>query len=135
MSLFPATYNGADVTTGHGCWPPVGYTPPPLGASPNVKMNLGLAHRVGDVTLPHFCTPLDIHPDVIATGYPRVLVNGRPVAITGVSALAPGGLVAGWSTFNVIVAAGNLNTPTAFAQSLNNLNNTPGWTTNPDLLN
>lgn len=111
MSLYPALNTPIDVTTGHGCWPPVGYLPPGpkigSGASSNVIINGWPVHRVGDLTKPHFCTPLDIHPDVILTGDPTVLVNGSPIAITGLSLLSPAGIVAGQSSIDVVVKAGN----------------------------
>ena len=116
MSLFPALYSPSDVTTGHGSWPPVGYLSPPVGASPNVLINGLLSHRVGDVTLPHFSAlpvPPDLHSDVIATGAPNVYVNGRPIAIVGLSTLGspvgPAGVVAGLASINVIVNAGVAN--------------------------
>jgi uncharacterized Zn-binding protein involved in type VI secretion len=93
----------------------VGYQPPPVGASPNVIINGSLAHRVGDLTFPHYAflpVPPDLHPDVIATGDPTVLVNGRPIAIVGLSILAPSGVVAGYGAIDVIVKCGNLNNAT-----------------------
>ena len=118
MSLFPAIYLSSDVTSGHGSWPPVGYAPPPAGASANVMMNGAFVHKVGDVTLPHYAflpVPPDLHSDVIVTGEPSVLINGSPVAIQGLSFLAPSGIVAGMSTLDVIVRIGNLNNPTALS--------------------
>lgn len=111
MSLYPALYTPADVTSGHGPWPPVGYTPPPTGASEDVMMNGAFVHRVGDTTLPHYAylpIPPDLHSDVIVTGEPSVLVNGRPIAIQGLSFLAPSGIVAGFAAVDVIVRVGNL---------------------------
>ena len=105
MSVFPALYTPADVTSGHGCFPPVGYLPPPIGASSNVFIHLAPVHRVGDLTIPHLCSGPDIHPDVIATGFPTVLVNTRPVALFGASILAPAGIVAGLSAINVYVGS------------------------------
>jgi len=116
MSLFPALYAPSDVTTGHGPYPPVGYLPPPVGASPNVMINGLLAHRVGDVTIPHACIGPDIHSDVIATGDPTVLVNGTPIAIVGLSYLAPSGVVAGLSSIDVIVKCGRLNNPSVLGE-------------------
>lgn len=116
MSLYPALYTPADVTSGHGPWPPVGYQPPPIGASPNVMMNGAFVHRVGDLTLPHYAyipAPPDLHPDAITTGEPTVIVNGTPVAIQGVSFLSPAGVVAGLATADVICRVGNLNTAAA----------------------
>lgn len=106
MSVFPALYTPADVTTGHGCFPPTGYLPPPVGASSDVFIHLAPVHRVGDVTIPHLCSGPDIHPDVIATGFPTVLVNTKPIALFGASILAPGGIVAGLSAINVYVGSG-----------------------------
>jgi uncharacterized Zn-binding protein involved in type VI secretion len=116
MSLFPALYAPSDVTTGHGCYPPTGYLPPPIGASPNVIINGLNAHRVGDTTIPHTCIGVDIHSDVIATGDPTVLVNGRPIAILGLSILAPSGVVSGYSSVNVMVKCGSLNNATVVGQ-------------------
>ena len=124
MSLFPALYSPADITPGHGCWFPVGYVPPPVGASANVIMNSLPVHRVGDLTIPHFCTKEDIHPDVIATGYLPVLVNRRPVAIAGVSILAPAGIVQGFQAVTVICGTGALKTPSRVGQLAN-------WPDNP----
>lgn len=114
MSLYPALYSPADLTSGHGPWPPTGYQPPPVGASPNVMINGLFVHRVGDQTLPHYSVlpvPPDLHPDVISTGYPKVLVNGTPIAITGMSILTPAGVVNGLSSVNVICKPGAMNTP------------------------
>lgn len=122
MGLRPALYSPSDLTTGHQCWPPVGYVPPPLGASPNVLMNLALVHRVGDTTIIHSCptAPFIPHPDIISTGFPTVMVNSRPVAIQGASVLTslgvPTGIVAGLGTTNVILGAGALNTPNKVAK-------------------
>ena len=121
MGLRPALYNPSDLTTGHQCWPPVGYLPPPLGASPNVLMNSSLVHKVGDSTIIHSCPtiPFIPHPDIISTGFPTVLVNGTPVALQGTSVLTslgvPTGIVAGLATTNVICGAGSLNTPNRIA--------------------
>lgn len=112
MSLFPALYSPDDQTTGHGCFPPTGYLAPPVGASPNVIINGLPAHRVGDVTIPHTCSGADIHSDVIATGDPTVLVNGSPIAILGLSILAPSGVVSGYAAVDVIVKVGALNNAT-----------------------
>lgn len=116
MSLFPALYAPSDVTTGHGCFPPVGYLPPPVGASPNVIINGLNSHRVGDVTNPHTCSGADIHSDVISTGDPTVLVNGRPIAIIGLSILSPAGVVAGYGAVNVLVKCGRNNNATVAGQ-------------------
>jgi uncharacterized Zn-binding protein involved in type VI secretion len=118
MSLFPALYTAADVTSGHGMWPPVGYAPPPVGASANVMINGAFVHHVGDTTLPHYSflpVPPDLHSDVISTGEPSVLVNGTPIAIQGLSFLAPAGLVAGLAAVDVVVRIGNLTNATTEA--------------------
>jgi len=117
MTLFAALHSPIDVTTGHGCWPPVGYLPPgPIagtsGSSSNVIINGLFTHRVGDLTIPHFCNPLDIHPDVIINGDPTVLVNLSPIAIQGVSILAPAGLVSGQAATTVHVKSGARTAPT-----------------------
>jgi uncharacterized Zn-binding protein involved in type VI secretion len=75
-----------------------------------------LSHRVGDVTIPHTCSGVDAHSDVIATGDPTVLVNGSPIAILGLSYLAPSGVVSGISSVNVIVKCGNLNNATVVGE-------------------
>jgi len=116
MTLFAALATPADVTTGHGCWPPVGYLPPgPVaftsGSSSNVIINGLFTHRVGDLTIPHFCSPVDIHPDVIINGEPTVLVNGSPVAILGLSILAPAGMVAGQAATTVHIKSGARTSP------------------------
>lgn len=116
MSLYPALYTSSDQTTGHGCYPPTGYLPPPVGASPNVMINGLLTHRVGDQTIPHLCIGPDVHPDVISTGDPTVLVNGSPIAILGLSVLAPAGVVAGYAAVDVIVKVGNLNNATVVGE-------------------
>lgn len=110
MTFRPALYTPADQTTGHGPWLPVGFLPPPAGASANVFINSLPAHKVGDITLPHLVLPPDIHPDVIDTGHPTVFVNRTPIAIAGASILAPGGVVTGLAAINVLVGIGNLNT-------------------------
>lgn len=111
MTLFAALASPSDVTTGHGCWPPTGYLPPgPIaftsGSSSNVIINGLFTHRVGDLTIPHFCTPTDIHPDVIINGEPTVLINLSPVAIQGVSILAPAGMVSGQAATTVHIKSG-----------------------------
>lgn len=116
MSLRPALYSTADQTTGHGYWSPVGFLEPPIGASINVKINGLNAHHVGNVTIPHTMLGPDLHPDVISTGYPTVLVNKTPIAIPGLSLLKPGGIVTGFAAINVLVAPGNLNTATRIGQ-------------------
>lgn len=111
MTLFPALASPIDVTTGHGCWPPTGYLPPgptagTSGSSSNVIINGLFTHRVGDLTIPHLCTPVDLHPDVISNGENTVLVNKAPIAIQGLSILAPAGLVSGQAATTVHVKTG-----------------------------
>ena len=109
LSTTPALSSPLDLTTGHGPWAPVGFTPPPTGASPNVIINGRNVHKVGDVTLPHFAllpTPPDLHSDVISTGSPTVMVNGTPMAVIGSalgSPVGPAGIVAGQGALTVIV--------------------------------
>jgi len=84
----PSLYTPQDMTSGHGPWPPVGYPPPPKGASGDVFINGKSVHRVGDQTLPHFyiqllVPPPDIHVDNISTGSKSVYVNKQPMAIIG----------------------------------------------------
>lgn len=110
MPDLPALYTPDDNTTGHGPWPPVGYQPPPEGASANVFINSKNVHRVGDKTLPHFSTPPDIHSDTISTGSPTVFVNGKPMAIIGKSVLTcqygEAGIVASFGATSVTVDNG-----------------------------
>lgn len=121
MSIFPALYAGADLTTGHDVFPPTGYVPPPVGASANVIMNGRFVHHVGDKTIIHIAPGVAFPPphyDVIRTGFPTVLVNGTPVASQTLSVLTPDppgipavSFMAGFSTVNVICGVGSLNTP------------------------
>lgn len=77
-----------DITTGHGCHPPViGAT-----ASLNVFVNKLPAHKVGDQTVPHTCGQ-DVHFDVMTIGSATVFVNGTPAMPIG-GTLLPGGTVA-----------------------------------------
>jgi uncharacterized Zn-binding protein involved in type VI secretion len=81
-------------------------------------INGAFVHHVGDTTLPHYSflpVPPDLHPDVISTGEPSVLVNGTPIAIQGLSFLAPAGLVAGLAAVDVVVRIGNLTNATTEA--------------------
>lgn len=121
MSIFPALYAGADLTTGHDVFPPVGFVPPPIGASSNVIINGRFAHHAGNKTIIHFApNPLfpPPHQDVIRTGFPTVLVNGGMVASLSLSVLTPDppgipavSFMSGFSAVNVICGVGNLNTP------------------------
>jgi uncharacterized Zn-binding protein involved in type VI secretion len=79
----PALYTVEDMTSGHGPWPPVGYFPPPAGASENVFINSRNVHKVGDQTLPHTHLPPDTHTDRISTGSLTVFVNKKPMAFIG----------------------------------------------------
>ena len=105
LSNTPALYTPFDMTTGHGPWPPVGYT----GASPNVQINGRFVHKVGDTTLPHFASipvPPDLHSDTISTGSPTVMVNGTPMAVIGsllTSPVGPAGAVAAFGASTVVV--------------------------------
>ena len=77
-----------DITTGHGCHPPViGST-----ASPNVFVNRMPAHKVGDKTVPHTCGQ-DAHFDVMSKGSSRVFINGTEAMTIG-GLLTPGGTMA-----------------------------------------
>lgn len=100
----PALYTPKDMTSGHGPWPPVGYVPPPNGASPNVFINTKNVHRVGDKTLPHFHLPPDIHSDNISTGSKTVFVNNKPMATIGsllTCKYGPAGIVAAFGATSV----------------------------------
>ena len=102
----PALYTPADMTSGHGPWPPVGYTPPPGGASANVFINTKNVHRVGDKTLPHVHLPPDVHFDTISTGSKSVYVNKQPMAIIGsllTCQYGPAGQVAAFGANSVFV--------------------------------
>lgn len=102
----PALYTPEDMTSGHGPWPPVGYSPPPQGASGDVFINSKHVHRVGDQTLPHQHLPPDIHTDSISTGSPSVFVNKKPMAVIGsllTSQYGPAGQVAAFGANSVFV--------------------------------
>lgn len=102
----PSLYTSFDMTSGHGPWPPVGYAPPPAGASANVYINSRQVHRVGDKTLPHFHLPPDVHTDTISTGSKSVFVNKKPMAVIGsllTSKYGPAGIVAGFGATSVFV--------------------------------
>jgi len=109
LSTTPALSMVLDMTTGHGPWPPVGFLPPPVGASANVIINGRNVHKVGDTTLPHFAllpTPPDLHFDTISTGSPTVVVNGTPMAVIGSllgSPVGPAGIVTGFGALTVVV--------------------------------
>ena len=109
LSTTPALYAPFDMTTGHGPWSPVGYLPPPAGASANVIINGRNVHKVGDTTLPHFAAlpiPPDLHSDTISTGSPTVMVNGTPMAVIGSllgSPVGPAGIVAAFGALTVVV--------------------------------
>jgi uncharacterized Zn-binding protein involved in type VI secretion len=77
-----------DITTGHGCHPPViGAT-----ASPNVYVNNLPAHCATNTTVPHTCGT-DVHPDVYTLGSAKVMINGQQAMPIG-GTLVPGGTVA-----------------------------------------
>lgn len=102
----PALYTPQDITSGHGPWPPVGYLPPPKGASGDVFINGKNVHRVGDKTLPHQHLPPDIHSDTISTGSRSVYVNKQPMAIIGsqlISQFGPAGQVAAFGANSVFL--------------------------------
>ena len=112
LSTTPALSAPLDMTTGHGPWPPVGFLPPPAGASANVIINGRNVHKVGDTTLPHFAllpVPPDLHSDTISTGSPTVMVNGTPMAVIGSLLVSPAeppaGIVAGFGALTVVVDA------------------------------
>lgn len=109
LSTTPALTMYLDMTTGHGPWPPVGFLPPPAGASANVIINGRSVHKVGDTTLPHFAllpSPPDLHSDTISTGSPTVMVNGTPMAVIGSllgSPVGPAGSITGFGALTVVV--------------------------------
>lgn len=86
-----------DITSGHGCHPPViGAT-----ASPNVYVNNLPAHCATNTTVPHTCGT-DTHPDVYTLGSAKVMINGQQAMPIG-GTLLPGGTVAEGS-HNVFIA-------------------------------
>lgn len=86
-----------DITSGHGCHPPViGAT-----ASPNVYVNGLPAHCATNTTVPHACGT-DVHPDVYTLGSAKVMINGQQAMPIG-GTLLPGGTVAEGS-HNVFIA-------------------------------
>jgi uncharacterized Zn-binding protein involved in type VI secretion len=67
-----------DLTTGHGCFPPM----PSITASTNVFCNgIGVV-RVSDVYTGHCCGPA-CHGGVLAAGSSTVFVNGRALGRIG----------------------------------------------------
>ena len=86
-----------DITSGHGCHPPViGAT-----ASPNVYVNNLPAHCATNKTVEHTCGT-DVHPDVYTLGSAKVMINGQQAMPIG-GTLLPGGTVAEGSQ-NVFIA-------------------------------
>lgn len=78
-----------DITTGHGCHPPViGAT-----ASPNVYVNNLPAHCATNTTVPHTCGGDPPHPDVYTLGSAKVMINGQQAMPIG-GTLLPGGTAA-----------------------------------------
>lgn len=67
----PVTRIG-DIHSGHSCFPPT----PGASGSPNVNANGRSVMRVGDPFVPHGCPKP--HGVVAATGYGKVITNGRP---------------------------------------------------------
>ena len=95
MQSLKAMSRLGDLTTGHGCYPPVvGVT-----ASTNVKINGRFAHKVGDTFSPHACGT-SVHSDVASIGSSKVIINGSGAMRLGDS-LAPGGRMAAasWTVF------------------------------------
>lgn len=125
MSIYPALYSPADLTTGHDVFPPTGFLPPGKGCSPDVVINGSFVHRAGDTTILHVASSGLLpppHTDTIRTGYPTVLVNvgrgGGPIASLALSVLTPDppgipavSFMSGYNAVNVVCGAGNLNTP------------------------
>lgn len=84
-----------DLSSGHGCHPPVVSTQ----GSPNVFVNGRPVHTVGDVFKPHTCGQ-DTHADVAAIGSLKVLTNGKPTMRLGDKLAPPAIMVMGaWNVF------------------------------------
>jgi len=97
MSALRGISRLGDITSGHGCHPPViGAT-----ASPNVYVNNLPAHHATNTTVPHTCGT-DVHPDVYTLGSAKVMINGQQAMPIG-GTLLPGGTVAEGS-HNVFIA-------------------------------
>ena len=79
-----------DPGTDHDGFPPT----PIVSGSPDVWIDGLPAARVGDPLAPHAKPKHPPHPRQIAAGSTTVLVNGKPLALTG-SAVDCGGVIIG----------------------------------------
>lgn len=72
-----------------------GFPPTPITAgSPDVFLDGKPVARQGDPLAPHSKPKHPPHPRAIASGVASVLVNGKPIAVTG-SGISCGGVVIG----------------------------------------
>ena len=79
-----------DIGTDHDGFPPT----PVIAASPDVFLDGKPVARQGDLLAPHDKPNNPPHPRAIADGVSSVLVNGKPIAVTG-AAVDCGGVVIG----------------------------------------
>lgn len=88
--MCPAIAVVGDIGTDHNGFPPTAI----IGGSPDVLLDNKPVARVGDPLQPHSKPKHGTHSRQIAAGQSSVLVNGRPVAVTG-SAVSCGGVIIG----------------------------------------
>lgn len=97
-----------------------GFKPTKVTAgSPDVQIDGMPVARVGDPLEPHDKPNNPPHPRSIASGISNILINGKPIAMTG-AAIDCGGVIIGNSSVivgNVSVSGGNPS-PTEFIPSL-----------------
>ena len=74
----PAAHIGS-ITTGHGCWPP---TVVATGAS-TVIGSIAPLSRIGDIAIPHNCSPIGSHGLAVAIGSTTVITENMPAARIG----------------------------------------------------
>ncbi|WP_429123580.1 type VI secretion system PAAR protein [Aeromonas veronii] len=79
-----------DIGTGHDGFPPT----PVIAASPDVFLDGKPVARQGDSLACHSATNTPPHPRSIAGGVNSVLVNGKPIAVTG-TGVDCGGVIIG----------------------------------------
>lgn len=82
-----------DIGTDHEGFPPS----PVIAASPDVFLDGKPVVRQGDTLAPHDKPNHPPHPRTIVGGIGSVLVNGKPIAVTG-TAIGCGGVVIGASS-------------------------------------
>ncbi|MBV7437744.1 type VI secretion system PAAR protein [Aeromonas sp. sif2416] len=82
-----------DIGTDHEGFPPS----PVIAASPDVFLDGKPVVRQGDTLAPHEKPNHPPHPRTIVGGIGSVLVNGKPIAVTG-TAIGCGGMVIGASS-------------------------------------